>query len=507
MQWLDKILNKVTMYALMTYYLMYLIGVSIGLMFFGVLPYDPWKAIAATLVLYGAAKISNPILGKLFKVKPNSESSAITGLILALIVGPDIAWSTLPWLVLISVIAMASKYIIVFQRRHIFNPAALAVLISYFAFGIGASWWIGTLPMVIFVILGGLVFIRKVKWFHLVFSFLITYLVAQSIVLRLLSPDADIIGLVKNLLLYSPILFFSFVMLTEPLTAPSGKNARIGYGIFVALVAVLVPHFFSISYGLEGALLIANLVGLLVFGNTRRFLKLKEKVTVAKDTLLFKFQPNQKLAFEAGQFLLWSLPHPKSDLRGHRRYFTIASSPTENELMLVTKMAEKSSTFKTHMKDMTGEQEMMVSSRDGDFVLPKNSEQHCVFIAGGVGVAPFRSMVKYLLDTKQKQPITMLYSNNLAEEIAFKNVFDEAEKTFGMKTVYTLTDKEHLPADWHGKTGYVSGELIKAEVKDYQKAIYYLSGPDSMVKAIEKTLHDIGISRSQIKTDYFPGYA
>ncbi len=507
MRWIDNLLNKITMYFLMTYYLIFLVTIAGVFMFLKILPYDLWKYLVEIAVLYGVAKIVNPILGKIFKVHPNSESSAITGLILVLIVGPDIAWSNLPLLALISIIAMASKYLIVFQRRHIFNPAAFAVLVSYFAFGIGASWWVGTLWMMPFVVIGGLLLMRKVKWFHLVLSFVITYVLAQVIVLRLSSADADIVGLVKNLLLYSPLLFFSFVMLTEPLTASSGKRARIAYGAFIALLAVLVPQYYSISYGFEGALLAGNLVGLIVFGNTRRFLKLVDQASVAKDTLLFKFQPNKKLAYTPGQFLLWSLPHAKSDMRGHRRYFTIASSPTESELMVVTKLAEKSSTFKTHMKEMTDEQEMMVSSRDGDFVLPKNPNQHVVFIAGGVGIAPFRSMVKYLLDTKKSQPITLLYSNNLAEEIAFKELFDEAQRTFGMKTIYTLTDKEHLPADWQGKTGYVSGDLIKAEVKDYPKAIYYLSGPDSMVKAIEKTLHDIGIPRSQIKTDYFPGYA
>jgi ferredoxin-NADP reductase len=196
----------------------------------------------------------------------------------------------------------------------------------------------------------------------------------------------------------------------------------------------------------------------------------------------------------------------KNDLRGSRRYFSIASSPTEKELMVVTKFAEKSSTFKTELKNIKTGQEINAAGPDGDFVLPKDEARPLVFIAGGIGIAPFRSMVKYLLDTKQKRNIALIYSNNTEEEIAFEEVWDEAAKAFAMKTIYTLTDQNSIPKSWQGRTGYINAEMVKSEVKDFKNVLFYVSGPDPMVRATEKALRGIGVAEKNIIVDYFPGY-
>ena len=507
MNWIDLFLNKVTMYSLMLYYLIALIAVAVVLSFFGVLPYNPWTMLLATSVLYGTSKIVNPVFGRLFKVRPNFESSAITGLILALIFGPTIALGHIWKLGVIAAVAMLSKYVIIFQKRHIFNPAAFAAVVSAALLSVGASWWVGNIFMLPAVAIGGFLFLRKARWFHLSLSFLITYFVAHIALYFYSGQGGNIMQYLTSTLLNSPILFFSFVMLTEPLTQPSGKRSRILFGAGVALLASLLPTMFDVYYGLELSLIIGNIIFLLLFGNTRRFLHLVKKTSVAANTTAFAFASEKKLAFQPGQFLLWSLPHTKTDLRGHRRYFSIASSPTEENISLVTKFAEKSSTFKKALWELPPEETIMASSLDGDFVLPKDRQQKCVFIAGGVGIVPFRSMVKFLLDTKQKQPITLLYSNNTAEEICFKEIFDQAEKNLGMKTVYTLTNMDQVPTDWRGKTGYIDGPVIQEEVKEYRNALYYVSGPDSFVRAMEKALKGIGIPSRNIKTDYFPGYA
>lgn len=151
-------------------------------------------------------------------------------------------------------------------------------------------------------------------------------------------------------------------------------------------------------------------------------------------------------------------------------------------------------------------QKIVASQLAGDFTLPKDPSKKLVFIAGGIGVTPFRSMLKYLIDKNEKRDIVMFYSNRSAADIAYKEIFDEAQARLGIKTVYTITDK-NPPAWWSGRMGYIDGQMIKAEVPDYLQRTFYLSGPHGLVTAFEKTLNDLGVPHSQIKTDFFPGFA
>lgn len=504
MNFINNLLNRVTMYALMIYYLIAILALAFILALLGYIPYEPWWMLAGIGVFYLTTKLTNPLFGKIFRIKTNPESAVITGLILSLIVGPAFSWEDLPKFAAVGAIAMLSKYLIVWQKRHLFNPAAIAVVIGGVVLGTGASWWIGLPSLLPVVIIGGLLLLKKMRWWHLSISFLIIYLGFLAV---LYATDGLNVGsFIISILTYSPILFFSFVMLTEPLTMPSGKKQRIIYGAIIGLLVVALPRFTELSYTLESSLLVGNIIGLLIFGNPRRFLSLVQKLNVAKNTTWFEFTPNTGLKYQAGQFLLWSLPHDKADSRGQRRYFTIASSPTEKNLALVTKFADKSSSFKTNLKSLSEHGQIMATSLDGDFTMPKDESLPLVFIAGGVGIAPFRSMTKFLIDNKQSRKITLLYSNNTEDEIAFADIWTEAKNAFGMKTVFTLTNKETLPLNWSGKTGFIDEELIKSEVLDFKKAVYFVSGPDPMVRAMEKTLHSLGIARKNIKTDYFPGY-
>jgi ferredoxin-NADP reductase len=148
----------------------------------------------------------------------------------------------------------------------------------------------------------------------------------------------------------------------------------------------------------------------------------------------------------------------------------------------------------------------MIPSLAGDFTLPQDTSKKLVFIAGGIGVTPFRSMIKYLIDKKEKRDIILFYSNKTYDEIAYKDVFDEATKEFGLKTIYTLSDETKLPPDWSGDKGFLTAGKVKNFVPDYKERTYYLSGPHGMVAAFEKTLAEIGVPKLQIKTDYFPGF-
>ena len=149
---------------------------------------------------------------------------------------------------------------------------------------------------------------------------------------------------------------------------------------------------------------------------------------------------------------------------------------------------------------------LTASQLSGDFTLPKDSNKKLVFIAGGIGVTPFRSMIKYLLDKSEKRDIILFYAAVSSAEFAYKNIFETAGKKIGLKVVYVLTDTKNIPPEWKGKSGYLTEETIKQEVADFKQREFYLSGPIAMVNNYKKLLSKVGVSINNIITDYFPGF-
>ena len=148
----------------------------------------------------------------------------------------------------------------------------------------------------------------------------------------------------------------------------------------------------------------------------------------------------------------------------------------------------------------------MAGQLAGDFVLPSDKKQKLVFFAGGIGVTPFRSMVKYLIDQNEKRDITIFYANRTPQDVVYKDLFDEAQKKLGIKTIYTVS-KNDSSALWSGETGYITEQMIKEKLPDFKDRMFYLSGPRSMIVSFEKTLKNMGIKNNHIKTDFFPGFA
>ncbi len=486
---LSIFLGRVSMYRLMLVYLLGLVTAAIVLSTLTLLPFKPLDIFFSGAFLVVVCIFSNKIFAAFFKTRPNLESRSITALILTLIIGPVPLFQNFGFLTLAGAAAMASKYLLVIKRRHIFNPAAFGVLATALVLGQGASWWVGNKFLVPFVILGGLIMLRKIHRFHLLFSFLIPYLAVSTL---LGTP-------LKNLLLFSPLLFFSLVMLPEPLTAPQEKNLRVAYGIFIAFALVFFQKFFpSLPYSLELSLLGGNLLTRLLYPDPRVKATLTIKQKLDTNIFGFWFEPEKTFSFLPGQFLEWTLPHPHPDSRGFRRYFTIASSPTESKLLLATRIGgDRNSSYKNALNNIKAGDEIIISNREGEFTLPKDAKIPLAFIAGGIGITPFRSIIKYLLDAKQKRDIVLLYSNRSAADIVFREIFEEASEKFSLKTVYVNTDTLE---------GYIDPPLIKYHVPDWPKRLFYISGPEPMVLAFAKMLDQMGVKRQNLKRDYFPGY-
>ncbi len=458
------------------------------------------------MILIVASYISNNILAKTLNVHPNLESQYITAEILTLILGPSDPLQNWMFLVLVAVTAMASKYAFAIRKRHLFNPAAIGAVAGALILGQGATWWVGSIYLLPVVVVGGLLLVHKSRWYHLVIAFLISYfslLVIFGLVDK--TPIQDILLGLRITLLNTSIIFFTFIMLPEPLTAPSRRQNRIIYAVLIAVIMVGTQRYLpQIYYNLEFALVVGNLIAFAMSPNFKLKLKLKEKSYFARNSLALEFSPEHPVNFVPGQYMQFLLPQKKADNRGTRRYFSIASSPTEKNIIIATKLPEEPSTFKQELQNLNRDQIMLAFSLDGDFVLPKNEKIPLVFIAGGIGITPFRSMIKYLIDNNQKRDIVLFYSNKDFDEVGFTELLDEAEEKIGLKTVYVLTGKK--PANWTGRTGFLNSKIISEDVSNYENRLFYLSGPDPMVRAYEKMLKDMGINRNQIMTDYFPGY-
>ncbi len=490
------------MYKLVLYYLIILWLLALVFSALGLLHFSVMNMIITLIILLISSWLTNKTFSYIFKVPANVESIYITVFILALVINPATTISGYIFIMWAGIIAMASKYIFAIKHKHIFNPAAFSLVITAFFLHQVVSWWIGTLIMLPFVLIGGLMIVKKIKRKDLTLSYFIVAIVTILVLSFLKNGNA--LNTIKGAIFYSPLLFFTFIMITEPLTTPPSKFLRILYGSLVGFLFVPGIHIASLYFTPELALLFGNIFSYLISPKKRLTLKLKDSLQITSDTAEFIFKSDSPLRFRPGQYLEWTLGYKKTDSRGNRRYFTIASSPTEKNLRLGVKFYPKPSAFKKDLAYMNKGDTIIASQLSGDFVLPRNKKKKLVFIAGGIGITPFRSMIKYLIDKKEKRDIILFYSNKKESDIVYKEIFDLASNSINLKTIYTLTDK--TPEKWSGYTGFVNSSMILKEVKDLDERTFYISGPPSMVAGIAKTIRGLGVSHHRIRTDFFPGF-
>lgn len=480
------------MYRLILGYLKIVAVIAFVLSLFGVLSFSPLSLLYSFLIVNVVSYAFNLLFGKIFNVQTSTESYAITAYILFLILTPPETWIEALIIALATFMAMASKYLLSFKGRHIFNPAAISlVIIGLLGFG-QAIWWVGSAVLLPVTLIGGFLIVRKISRLPLVLSFALVALL--EIVVMSVMRGGEFFPSIYVVFASWPLVFFASIMLTEPATMPASRNMQIIYGVIIALIFGSQLSIGPVFASPEVALCIGNIFAYVVSYRPRFRLQLKDKRDLATNIKEFVFSRtdigDKPFVFEPGQYMEWTHAHPKSDTRGVRRYFTIASSPTEKELKIGIRLQpEKLSTFKNSLLDMKIGEEVFASSLAGDFILPKDKNQKLAFIAGGIGITPFRSMIKFLTDTNDKRDIVLYYLANTESDFAYKDVFAEAEKV-GVKTHYLL--------------GRLDKEL--QETPETLNRHWYISGPNVMVQVYEESLKKIGVPRRSIKKDYFPGF-
>ncbi len=502
MKFIDRLLDHTTMYRLVLYYLIALVATALLLGFLGIGRHDPTSIAFSTVVILATCWVTNRVFSRVYAVPANTESVYITALILVLILDPVTAADAkgIGVLIFASVWAIASKFILAIRGKHLFNPAALGVALPAFLLDWPATWWVGgNLPLLPIVLIGGFLVVRKLQRFDLVLTFAA---VALATSLATAAPS-EYPALLGEILRSSPLFFFAFVMLTEPLTAPSGRLLRLTFAALVGFLFAPNVHIGSFYFTPELALLVGNLFAYVVSPKGRFVLTLERIEEAAADSYDFIFSSPHKLAFQAGQYLEWTLGLKRPDNRGNRRYFTLASAPTEDSVRLGVKFYPKSSAFKRALGAMEPGDTIYASQLSGNFTLPRNRNTKLAFLAGGIGITPFRSMLQHLIDEGEKRPIVVLYEVETPEDIAYRDVSEAAWRELDIRTIHAV-ERGARRGEY---PGLIDARLVRKAIPDFRERTFYISGPQAMVRSLRQMLRKMGVRDSRIKVDFFPGFA
>lgn len=234
--------------------------------------------------------------------------------------------------------------------------------------------------------------------------------------------------------------------------------------------------------------------------------KLLNRVEVAEGTMAFHFAKPAGFIFKAGQFVDVTLTDPpETDAEGNVRTFSIASPPFESELVFTTRMRDTA--FKRSLKKVPLATEVEISAAAGSFTLHKNSAKPAVFLAGGIGITPFFSIVRQADHDRLPHQLSLFYSNRRPEDTAFLETLQGLETTnSNFRLICTMTKMSKSRKEWKGERDLIDKEMMLRHLGVLQGPIYYIAGPPTMVAAMRKTLISAGVEEDDIRSEEFSGY-
>lgn len=233
--------------------------------------------------------------------------------------------------------------------------------------------------------------------------------------------------------------------------------------------------------------------------------QIKEKHEIAKGTLLVVFDLlGQEVDFTPGQYFWVTLIDPPyDDEKGPRRHITVVTSPNERGVLgLATRVRD--SAFKRSLVELPVGAEVDVEEPKGSFLLPDDPERRYVFVAGGIGITVFRSMLRYIAEENLPHRVTLVYSNRDQESAAFLDELLELERASpNLRLVLTMTDD----SSWDAETRRIGADLLHDHLgEDLGAFTYLVAGPPPMVEATVATLRGAGVPEEQIRPESFSGY-
>jgi len=232
-------------------------------------------------------------------------------------------------------------------------------------------------------------------------------------------------------------------------------------------------------------------------------LKLLGQKTVANNTFEFRFEKPEGFNFVAGQYGGFTLINPsETDNNGITRRFSLLSVPQDDYIALTTR--KQTSAYKRVLCELAPGSEIKFAGPSGNFVLHEDTSIPAVFIAGGIGIAPFYSMICDCAIKQANRPITLFYGNQSANDGPY--LAELAELTTHMSNFKLVSTLVAAPEGWQGETGFITHNMLRKYVVDLASPIYYICGSPGMVTTLQETLLEMGIEQEHIKVEDFPGY-
>lgn len=235
-------------------------------------------------------------------------------------------------------------------------------------------------------------------------------------------------------------------------------------------------------------------------------MKLKERREIANGTMAFLLEKPAGFDFKPGQAMEVKLENPsETDAEGNSRAFSIASAPHEPYVMFATRMRD--SAMKNSLKKIPLGTELQVDGPWGDLKLHTRATRPAVFLAGGIGITPFRSIVLDAAKNKLPHKLWLFYSNHRPEDAPFLEELERAERENpNFKMIATMTNMNKSSRPWRGKTGFVDKKMLTEAIGDLNAPIYYIAGPGAMLNAMKKMLLEAGVNEDDIRAEEFAGY-
>lgn len=228
--------------------------------------------------------------------------------------------------------------------------------------------------------------------------------------------------------------------------------------------------------------------------------------TVAEGTMAFHLVKPADFKFTAGQSMNVSLiDPPETDAKGNARTFSIVSAPHEAELVVATRMRDTA--FKRVLKGMPAGGRVSLRGPAGKFTLDGADVRPAVFLAGGIGITPFVSMLRGAAQTRLARDLWLFYSNRRPEDAAFLDELAALPKRHSRcHFVGTMVEMEKSSRPWSGEKGFLDRAMLERHLKSLAGNVYYIAGPPGLVEAMRKMLTDAGVAQDAIRTDEFFGY-
>ena len=233
---------------------------------------------------------------------------------------------------------------------------------------------------------------------------------------------------------------------------------------------------------------------------------LTKREEIAEGTMAFHFAKPADFQFRAGQSIdLTLLNPPETDAEGNSRAFSIASAPFDSDLMIATRMRDTA--FKRVLRNASPGLQVKIDGPSGSFVLHGKSEKPAVFLAGGIGITPFLSIIRQAVHDQSPHHMYLFYSNRRPEDAAFLDLLSEATKrNANFHLIATMTEMDKSHREWKGETGLINKDMLTKHLPSLQGPNYYLAGPPAMVAAMRRMLIEAGVDKDDIRTEKFSGY-